>query len=360
MRDDYQSYAVTPAECVGHWQADSVEILLDPRGTASQALMDTANTFKLGIFPFSNDPSAGNGPCWSRDADNHQGYSSGALDIGNAPGVEVASTAEWVGSNETTVPHAYADGGYDLEVKIPLAALPAAVDPARLGLNITPYDNDDTSAAGTTTLRHIDMSTRLGWSALGSVQSDPYRWGLATLPGYTPPADRPTTPAPPNVSNPNLNGALSPQTIAQSARNGVPISGRVPTDELRVLYAALGRSSVDVYTTSAGTGTARAFLWTGELDAIPVWTTSCPPAADPPPDYGMTPCAVTDGGVPPWSPDMSGHLIKQSTQEIKPRAQRWTIPLTPAQRATLAADGRLLISYETAQNKVQAFDIRLN
>ncbi len=53
VRDDYQSYAVTPAECVGHWQADSVEILLDPRGTASQALKDTANTFKLGIFPFS-------------------------------------------------------------------------------------------------------------------------------------------------------------------------------------------------------------------------------------------------------------------------------------------------------------------
>ncbi|MEU4608265.1 PIG-L family deacetylase [Kribbella sp. NPDC023972] len=355
VRDDYQSYAVTPAECVGHWQADSVEILLDPRGTASQALMDTANTFKLGIFPFSQS----GGPCWSRDADNHQGYSSGELDTGNAPGVQVASTARWVGSNETTVPHAYAGGGYDLEVKIPLATLPAAVDPARLGLNITPYDNDDTSAPGTTTLRHIDQSTRLGWSALGSVQSDPYRWGLATLPGYTPPADRPTTPAPPNVSNPNLNGALSPQTIAQSARNGVPISGRTPTTDLSILYAALGRSTVEVYTRSAGAGTARAFLTTGAIDAIPVWTTSCSPAADPPPDYGLTPCAVTDGATPPWSPDMSGHVVKQSSQQITRGTQRWSIPLTPAQRAKLAADGRLLVSYETSDNKVQAFDIRL-
>jgi GlcNAc-PI de-N-acetylase/Carbohydrate family 9 binding domain-like len=355
VRDDYQSYAVTPAECVGHWQADSVEILLDPRGTASQALMDTANTFKLGIFPFSQS----GGPCWSRDADNHQGYSSGELDTGNAPGVQVASTAQWVGSNETTVPHAYAGGGYDLEVKIPLATLPAAVDPARLGLNITPYDNDDTSAAGTTTLRHIDMSTRLGWSALGSVQSDPYRWGLATLPGYTPPADRPTTPAPPNVSNPNLNGALSPQTIAQSARNGVPISGRVPTTDFEVLHAALGRSTVDIHTRSAGAGTARAFLTTGNIDAIPVWTTSCSPAADPPPDYGLTPCAVTDGATPPWSPDMSGHVVKQSSRQITGGTDRWSIPLTPAQRARLAADGRLLISYETPQNKVQAFDVRL-
>ncbi|WP_328526201.1 sugar-binding protein [Kribbella sp. NBC_00359] len=356
VRDDYQSYAVTPAECVGHWQADSVEILLDPRGNASKALKDTANTFKLGIFPFTQS----GGPCWERDADNHQGYSSGSLDTGNAPGVQVASTAQWVGSNETTVPHAYAGGGYDLEVKIPLADLPAAVDPTRLGLNITPYDNDDTSAAGTTTLRHIDMSTRLAWSALGSVQSDPYRWGLATLPGYTPPADRPTTPAPPNVSNPNLNGALSPQTIAQSARNGVPISGRVPTSDLKILSAELRGNAVEIVTSSSGAGTARAFLTTGQLGAIPVWTTSCSPAADPAPDYGLTPCAVTDGGIPPWSPDMSGHLVKQSSQQISHGVQHWSIPLTAAQRATLSADGRLLVSYETPQNEVQAFDVQLS
>ena len=57
VRDEFQSYAVTPAECVAHWLADSVEILIDPRGTASQTNMDTASTFKLGVFPFTNDPS---------------------------------------------------------------------------------------------------------------------------------------------------------------------------------------------------------------------------------------------------------------------------------------------------------------
>ena len=31
-------------------------------------------------------------------------------------------------------------------------------------------------------------ASRVAWSAFGSVQSDPYRWGVATLPGYTPPA----------------------------------------------------------------------------------------------------------------------------------------------------------------------------
>ena len=179
VRDDYQTYAVTPAECVAHWLADSVEILIDPRGNASDNAMDTANTFKLGIFPFTNDPTNSNGngvngPCWSRDADNHQGFSTGPLaatvdDAPNAPGVQVYSSAQWVGSNDTTVDHAYAGGGYTLEVKIPASILPAAIDPAKMGLNITPYDNDDnTAGTGSTVLRHIDQSARLAWSTFGS------------------------------------------------------------------------------------------------------------------------------------------------------------------------------------------------
>jgi hypothetical protein len=75
--------------------------------------------------------------------------------------------------------------GYTLEVKIPLDLLPAAVDPARLGLNIFIYDSDTQDKTG---------QTRLGWSNFNGVQGDPYRWGHATLAGYTPPADRPTTP----------------------------------------------------------------------------------------------------------------------------------------------------------------------
>ena len=101
-----------------------------------------------------------------------------------------------------------------------------------MALNITPYDEDNTAAAGTTTLRHIDQSTRLAWSAdTGGVQADPFRWGHAYLPGYTPPAGRSTTPATPNVSHPNLDGVLSPQTIYQSASDGVPISGRNPAPD---------------------------------------------------------------------------------------------------------------------------------
>jgi hypothetical protein len=121
----------------------------------------------------------------------------------------------------------------------------------------------------------------------------------------------------------------------------------------------LGRASVDVYTLSRGSGTARLFLTTGQLGAIPVYTTSCSPAADPAPDYGLTPCAVTDGGIPAWSPDMSGHLVAQATKQVNRTAQHFSVPLTTAQRARLAVDGHLLLSYESSQNKVQAFDIRL-
>jgi hypothetical protein len=373
VRDEFQSYAVTPAECVAHWLADSVEILIDPRGTASQTNMDTAATFKLGVFPYTNDPTGSNGngangPCWSRDADNHQGYATGPLadtvdDAPNAAGVEVVSSASWAGDNQTTTDHSYAGGGYDLEVKIPMAVLPAAVDPDRTGLNITPYDNDDNAAAGTTTLRHIDAGqTRLSWSAFGSVQSDPYRWGHATVTGYTPPAGRPTTPAEPNVSNPNLNGVDSPQTIAQAARDGVPISGRVPAPaghRIAIGKPKLKQNAVELEITATGPGRARIFLWSGEKGYVPVWNTSCSPLDDPPPSYGLTACDETDGTVPAWSPDMSGRVIRDRVVAVGAGKQKVKLPLDGAAYEKLAGDGSALVSFETPAQEVQALDVPL-
>jgi LmbE family N-acetylglucosaminyl deacetylase len=371
VRDDYQAYAIKPDECVAHWLADSVEILIDPRGTASQVLKDTANTFKLGVFPFTNDPSGSNGngangPCWERDADNHQGYSTGPLastvdGAPNAPGVVVKSTATWVGSNDTGVDHSYgAEGGYNLEVKIPMADLPAAIDPEHVGLNITPYDEDNTAAAGTTTLRHIDQSTRLAWSTFGSVQSDPYRWGHAVVQGYTPPADRPTTPAPPNVSHPNLDGVDSPQTIAQSARDGVPISGRNPASGVSVSKVVLTPGVFKAQIDAPAAGRAHVFLWTGDEGQIPVFNTSCSIAADPPPDYGLTACALTDGSIPPWSPDMSGRVVRDLKVDVKAGNTTVTIPLDRAAFDKLAGgDGSALISYESSADEVAAFDVPL-
>ena len=211
-----------------------------------------------------------------------------------------------------------------------------------MGLNITPYDNDDnTPGTGSTVLRHTDQSTRLAWSTFGSVQSDPYRWGHATLPGYTPPADRPTEAPPANVSHPNLDGAESPETIYQSAHNGVPISGRVPApanDQITsIQHPTLGASSADMDILASGTGTARVYLWTGDHGAIPVWTTSCDKATDPPPDYGLSACAASDGATPPWSPDMSGRIVKSLSRGRQAGDQP---RLDPADRGRAPEDDR--------------------
>jgi hypothetical protein len=396
IRDDFQSYAVTPQECVAHWLADSVEFLIDPRGDSSLNNFDTGTTFKLGVFPFTNDPTnfngnGANGACWERDADNHQGYATGPLaatvdQAPNAPGVQVVSTATWVGSNSTTVDHSY-----NLEVKIPLADLPSAVgptsnpptgsaatntiNPLHLGLNITPYDEDNTAAAGTTTLRHIDQSTRLALSNdTGGVQADPFRWAHAYIPGYTPPAGRPTTPTTPNVSHPNLDGVLSPQTIYQSATDGVPISGRNPApanDSISIKKVKLTKLpppphghgpppptpplKAEFEIDATGPGTAHIFLWTGDHANIPVFLSSCGMANDPPPDFGFTPCAVTDGGIPAWSPDMSGRVVQQVDVTIaKKGKQHVKIALDRPQYDKLLADGSALISFETPNDEVQA------
>jgi hypothetical protein len=246
-----------------------------------------------------------------------------------------------------------------------MALLPAAVDPERMALNITPYDNDDTSGAGDT-LRHIDESTRLAWSTFGSVQSDPWLWGRATLPGYTPPAGRPTEPADPRLAEP-LNSADSPQTIHQSARDGVPLSGRPPapaSNRITTVDAALEASSVEIDVTASGPGKARFFLWTGHPGYIPLFETSCSPATNPPPDYGLSACSPADGGIPPWGGDMSGRVVAARTVDLTADLNRVSIPVSAGGRDALARAGRLLIGFETPEaeeddRRVQAMDVPL-
>jgi hypothetical protein len=140
------------------------------------------------------------------------------------------------------------------------------------------------------------MSTRLGWSSFGSVQSDPYRWGRAVLPGYTPPAGQPTTPAAPKLARP-LDSADSPQTIAQSARNGVPIAGRDPAPAARGLSvggAVLTPAALKLDLVAGAAGTAREFIYDvrpqdGNKSYTRVWDTSCAPATNPAPTTGSRP-----------------------------------------------------------------------
>ncbi len=364
VRDDTQSYAPSPGQCVAHWLTDSVEIQIDPRGNSSLAstasnvasVPDTSTTFKTGIFPFSNDPSntlgnpAANGPCWERDADNHQGYSNGPLastvpQAPNAPGMQVVSTAQWVGNNDPAQPHAYANGFYNLEVKIPMADLPAAVDPDHMGFDITPYDEDNQL--------HIDQSTRLGWSAWGSVQSDPYNWGHVRLAGYTPPAGRPTTPATPIIPDTAVQGVESPQTVYQSATSGVTIAGLPPapaTDQVTLTHATISPSAARIDLTATGSGTARIFLWAGEHGYIPVYTSSC---ASDPNEAGFTPCASTDGSPPPWGTDMGGHAVRSVAVAVSAGAKHVTIPLDAAAYSALR-NGTAIVSFQTPANQVEA------
>jgi hypothetical protein len=355
--DDLQSAAATPERCFGHWLVDSVEFLLDPRGDA----VDTSSTFKLGVFPFTDDPTGAagngvNGPCWTRDADNHQGFSSGPLadtvDGGpNAPGVEVATDAVLSTDGE------WEDGAYNVEIKIPLDVLPAAVgptssaptgdpssnvtDPDYLGFNVTPYDSDTQNFVG---------KSRLAWSPFGSQQSEPYRWGHAYLDGYEPPADRPVDPREPIIPDSALRGVDSPQTIYQSATNGVTMSGLTPTDAMALTEVSLLGSSVDVSLTAAEAGTARFFLWAGEHGYIPVFESSC---AD---DYdGFTACDPSDGASPPWGTEMGGRVVGDETVSVSPGSSQVSLPVDAATRAQLRAHGSVLVSFESDSGAVQAF-----
>jgi LmbE family N-acetylglucosaminyl deacetylase len=355
--DDLQSFPVTPEGCWAHWLADSVEILLDARGNS----VDTSTTFKSGIFPFTDDPtgSAGNGvngPCWERDADNHQGYSSGPLadtvEGGpNAPGMEVVTNAV-LNAGRT-----YDGGAYDLEVKIPLDVLPAAVgptsgaptgdpasndaDPLFMGLNITPYDSDTQDHTG---------QTRLAWSPFGSQQSEPYRWGHAYVDGYVPPVGRPATPTEPIIPDSALQGVESPQTIYQSATNGVPISGLQPSRALQVSNVELGSAALEMDLQSNEAGTAHVYLWTGPHGNIPVFTSSCPDDQD-----GFNACSTSDGAPPPWGTDMSGRVLRHVRVDVATGTDDLSIPLDADAYETLRANGSALVSFESASGGARAW-----
>jgi LmbE family N-acetylglucosaminyl deacetylase len=233
VRDSARGTALATADCKRHWRTDSVEIAIDPSGTSE----NTATTMKLAVLPFTAEGP----PCAERDADNHQGPAAET-----APGVRFAST---------TTPT-----GYTVEAAIPLAALPAPVNPAGIGLDLFVYDSDTQDQTG---------QTRIGWSTWQGVQGDPYRWGRATLPGYRPSGETPTQP--PVVPREALSSTASPSSIEQAVALHVPLSGgpAASADDSGWLRAAAptggsaGNSAggtVDVTLTSTGAGTATVFL----------------------------------------------------------------------------------------------------
>ncbi|AXB42377.1 sugar-binding protein [Amycolatopsis albispora] len=188
VTDDVVGTKLSTADCKRHWRTDAVELTFDPRGKSE----NTSSTYKLAVLPSTAD----GGPCAFRDADNAQGP---------APGVRVAAQPR--------------EGGYTVEVAVPMERLPGAVDPAALGLNVLVYDSDTQDKTG---------QTRIGWSTWGGVQGDPYRWGRATVAGYSPPPGRPVEPPEPVLPLEALASVDSPQTLEQSIRLGLPPGAAAP------------------------------------------------------------------------------------------------------------------------------------
>lgn len=235
VRDDEQGTVLGADDCKRHWRTDSVEIGVDPRGDSE----NTSTTFKTGIFPKMSDGK----PCFERDADARQGPGEET-----APGMRVAST----------VADPY--DGYVIEAEIPFTALPTAVDPRRMGLNVFVYDSDTQDKTG---------QTRIGWSTWGGVQGDPYRWGLVSLPGHTPPSGMPTTPPPPVMPTDATRSVNAPESIIQAVRTGVPLAAgpAAPrSDTARIAgRPSVSGGSATVRLLATGPGTAHVHVWDGKL-----------------------------------------------------------------------------------------------
>jgi len=239
VTDDVLGTVLEPTDCKRHWRVDSLEIAIDPTGTSE----NTSTTFKAAVLPTTTDGVA----CAARDADNRQGPIGTFRQVGGtgtpkraaedtAPGFDAVSRLK----DPFT--------GYVIEVKIPFSALPATVDPDRMGFNAFIYDSDSQDKTG---------QTRLGWSTFGGVQGDPYRWGRVVLEGAAPPQVPTSAPL---LDFPALQSVESPPSIAQAVRTGVPLSGLREARRGATLVRAVPRGgAVRAVVDVEGPGTAHLF-----------------------------------------------------------------------------------------------------
>ncbi|HWV23121.1 MAG TPA: sugar-binding protein, partial [Thermomicrobiales bacterium] len=230
VTDDVLGTVLPENDAKRHWRTDSVEIAIDPLGTAS----NTSTTFKVGVFPITQE----GGPAAYRDADAHQGPVAET-----APGFQLAST----------VSEPYT--GYTLEVMIPYDVLPADIDPDNATMNIFIYDSDTQDLTG---------QTRLGWSTWGGVQGDPYRWGKTVYEGMEIAPDARTTPDEPVMPLDAAKSVDSPLSILQSAEDGVGLAGdpMIPEDEdILVDDFSVVDGEQEVRFTPQADGTVRVFSY---------------------------------------------------------------------------------------------------
>jgi len=233
ITDDVLGTVLPPEDCKRPRRNDNIEFGIDPRGDSA----NTSTVFNVALFPITNDPANGNPPCFARERDNHQGGPE------TAPGLEIASVV-------TSDPYT----GYRIEVKVPFSVLPDTVDPSRMALNILVNDSDT---------QDLTAQTRVGWSTWSGVRADPWRWGIATLPGL---AAQPSAPKAPIMPDTAAKSVDSPQTILQSASDGVAPGGyaALPGNTVKIKKVTRTSSQVSVELQVKQSGTARVFIWDGE------------------------------------------------------------------------------------------------
>jgi hypothetical protein len=230
VTDDVLGSILRPDDCKRPRRNDNIEF---PRGNSA----NTSTVFNVALFPITDDPANGNPPCYARERDNRQGPGPET-----APGVEIASI----------VSDPYV--GYTFEVKIPFDVLPDTIDPNHMGLQILINDSDTQDLTG---------QTRVGWSTWAGVRADPWRWGIATLPGYP---SQPSAPKEPVIPATAARSVESPQTLLQSSRDGVAPGGwaALPAGTVRIDRTEVTPGAVRVEVKTKQAGTLRAFVWDGK------------------------------------------------------------------------------------------------
>ena len=243
VTDDVMGTQLAPSDCKRHWRVDSLELAIDPTGTSE----NTSTTFKVAVLP----STTGGVACAARDADNRQGPIGTFRQVGagGTPALHPDNTAPGFDAvSQLKEPYT----GYVIEAKIPFSALPATVDPDRMGFNAFVYDSDTQDKTG---------QTRLGWSTFGGVQGDPYRWGRVVLEGAAPPQVPTSAPL---LDFPGLKSVESPPSIAQAVRIDVPLSGLPEAKRGAHLVKALARNGgVRAVIEAEGPGTAHLFAMAG-------------------------------------------------------------------------------------------------
>ena len=137
-----------------------------------------------------------------------------------------------------------------------------------MGFNVVVYDSDTQDRTG---------QSRIGWSTFPGLQADPFRWGVLELPDLE---AAPSAPVEPRIPNTSARSVASPQSILQSAADGVGLGGfpALGAEAVGVDKATRRRREISAVVRPAAPGTRRVFVWDGERTVGDRPLTSAPPA----------------------------------------------------------------------------------